>query len=116
MATGNADYMTAEERINWKKSHHMGDQQSLAGDEFFAGLSADKAQEMLDLVTSIDDNAKVLEKEKNWVKTEAFHFCDYTDEELQEEFTIEESETRWFINDPSDDYYEEINIVEKEIL
>lgn len=65
MATGNADYMTAEERINWKKSHHMGDQQSLAGDEFFAGLSADKAQEMLDLVTSIDDNAKVLEREKN---------------------------------------------------
>lgn len=65
--------------------------------------------------SSLEKAKEVLEKEKKWVKNEAYHFQNYTEEELEEEFEIEESETRWYINDPSDDYYEEITIVEKEI-
>jgi XTP/dITP diphosphohydrolase len=36
--------------------------------------------------------------------------------ELKAEFEIEEGADRWYINDPCDDYYEDINIVEKVIV
>jgi CheY-like chemotaxis protein len=66
-------------------------------------------------IEALEKAKEVLEKEKEWIKNEAHHFKKYTEEELEEEFEIEESETRWYINDPSDDYYEDFTIVEKEI-
>lgn len=68
MKTGNADYMTAEERINWKIANKRGSEEEIKGDKFFAGLSADQASTMLDQLTSIDDNAKDLAARRDKVK------------------------------------------------
>ena len=59
---------------------------------------------------------KVLQDEKNTILHESPHYMGRTKDELKEDFEIEESDDRWYINDPCDDYYEDINIVEKVIV
>lgn len=58
---------------------------------------------------------KTLKKEKERVLKEFHHYKGYTKEELEEEFEIEETLNRFYINDPSDDYYEDYKIEKKEI-
>lgn len=57
---------------------------------------------------------EVMAKEKEWIKNECIHFKDYdpNDEYLH----IEEDDHSFFIQDTVDDYYEDIEIEEKEIL
>ena len=59
---------------------------------------------------------KVLQDEKNTILQDSPHYDHYTPEELEEEFEIEEDDDRWYINDPSDDYYEDIKIIEQVIV
>lgn len=62
---------------------------------------------------------KVFEEEKNWILNDSYHFGqNMTKEEREEECGIEESEKqgewyRFFIQDYSDDYYEELYVEEK---
>ena len=56
-----------------------------------------------------------LKESKKFALTKTKHFSGYTKEELEEEFEIEETLNRFYINDPSDDYYEDYKIVKKEI-
>lgn len=55
-----------------------------------------------------------MEKEKEWIKNDSCHFRGYDPDD--EDLTIEENDHRFFINDESDDYYEELHIEEKEII
>ena len=59
---------------------------------------------------------KVLQNEKNTILHESTHYMGRTKDELEEDFYIEESDDRWYINDPCDDYYEDIKIIEKVIV
>jgi hypothetical protein len=59
---------------------------------------------------------KVLQGMKNFILHESPHYMGRTKDELEEEFEIEEGGDRWYINDPCDDYYEDIQIVEKIIV
>ena len=65
---------------------------------------------------SLEAARKVLQDEKETILNESPHYDHYTPEELEEEFEIEEDDDRWYINDPCDDYYEDIKIVEKEVV
>jgi hypothetical protein len=46
----------------------------------------------------------------------AGHFSGYCDSDYDEMFEVENTDTSFYINDPSDDYYEDIKIVEKVIV
>ena len=60
---------------------------------------------------------ELLEKEKNWILNDSFHFgIKYTEKEREEYCTIEEGDNRFFITDDSDDYYEELIIEETETI
>lgn len=59
---------------------------------------------------------KVLKEEKETILNESFHYMGRTKKELKEDFEIEETKNSWYINDPCDDYYEDINIIEKELV
>lgn len=59
---------------------------------------------------------KVLQDEKDTILQDSPHYDHYTPEELEEEFEIEEDDDSWYINDPCDDYYEDIKIIEKNIV
>ena len=65
---------------------------------------------------SLEAARKVLQDEKETILNESPHYDHYTPEELEEEFEIEEGDDRWYINDPCDDYYEDIKIIEKEVV
>lgn len=65
---------------------------------------------------SLEAARKVLQDEKETILNESPHYDHYTPEELEEEFEIEEDDDRWYINDPCDDYYEDIKIIEKNIV
>jgi hypothetical protein len=58
----------------------------------------------------------VLNMRKYTILHETPHYMGYTDKQLQEDFEIEEGSDRWYINDPCDDYYEDIQIVEKIVV
>jgi hypothetical protein len=66
--------------------------------------------------STLEKAKKVMEEEKETLLMESNHYNGYDPEELEETFEIEEGEERWFINDPFDDYYEEIKIIEEEII
>ena len=59
---------------------------------------------------------KVLSDEKELILNDSYHFgkINNTDVDIAE-FEIEESDTSFYINDPCDDYYEDIKIVERYI-
>jgi hypothetical protein len=56
---------------------------------------------------------KVLKEEKETILNESPHYMGRTKKELEEDFEIEETKNSWYINDPCDDYYEDIKIVDK---
>ena len=58
---------------------------------------------------------ELLKQEKATILKESYHFGGYDELSLNDMFEIEEDDERWFINDPCDDYYEELMIVEKDI-
>jgi len=57
---------------------------------------------------------QVLEKEKNTILHESFHFS--FDGETYDHMEIEEGKDSFYINDPYDDYYENYTIEEKELI
>lgn len=59
---------------------------------------------------------KVLKEEKETILNESPHYMGRTKKELEEDFEIEETKNSWYINDPCDDYYEDIKIIEKEVV
>ena len=59
---------------------------------------------------------KVLKEEKETILNESPHYMGRTKKELREDFEIESSKDSFFINDCCDDYYEDINIIEKELV
>ena len=66
------------------------------------------------VVCDSEETAKAqMQKEISWLKNESFHFRDF--EERGDDFEVEQGEHRFFINDETDDYYEEIMVMEKEI-
>lgn len=64
---------------------------------------------------SLETARKVLRDEKNTILNESHHFSNLTDDDMND-MIIEESDDRFFIDDPSDDYYEDIAIIEKELV
>ena len=66
------------------------------------------------VVCNSEETAKAqMQKEIDWIKNESFHYRDF--EERGNDFEVVECEHRFFINDETDDYWEEIMIMEKEI-
>lgn len=66
------------------------------------------------VVCDSEETAKAqMQKEIDWIKNDSFHFRDF--EERGDDFEVEQGEHRFFINDETDDYYEEIMVMEKEI-
>jgi len=65
---------------------------------------------------TIEVASKVLQGMKNFILHESPHYMGRTKDELEEDFEIEDGGDRWYINDPCDDYYEDIQIVEKIIV
>lgn len=59
---------------------------------------------------------KILQAEKDWLLKESNHFGHYQSEEFKESFIVEEDKDRFFVHDPSDDYWEDYKIVKKKIL
>jgi hypothetical protein len=55
-----------------------------------------------------------MQREIEWIKNESFHFRNF--DERGDDFEVEQSEHRFFINDDTDDYYEEIIVKETEII
>ncbi len=64
---------------------------------------------------SLETARKVLQDEKNTILNESHHFSNLSDDDMSD-MVIEESDDRFFIDDPSDDYYEDITIIEKELV
>ena len=46
----------------------------------------------------------------------AGHFSGYCDSDYDEMFEVENTDTSFYINDPSDDYYEDIKIIEQVVV
>ena len=60
---------------------------------------------------------KVMSDEIDIILTESYHFGECDDIETAEEnYEVEKDESSFYINDPCDDYYEDIKIEEKIIL
>jgi len=53
---------------------------------------------------------RIMQEEKETILNECHHYVGH-----YEDYEIEESDERFFINDPCDDYYEEIKVFEAEI-
>jgi hypothetical protein len=63
---------------------------------------------------SIEAARKVLQAKRNDILRESYHFGGIDLED--DDYEVEESEDSFYINDNSDDYYEDIKIVEKNIV
>jgi len=64
---------------------------------------------------SMETAKAVLAQEKHTILHESYHFSNLTEDDM-EEMEVEEDEERFYINDPSDDYYEDIRIEVKNIM
>jgi len=64
---------------------------------------------------SMETAKAVLAQEKSTILHESFHFSNLTEDDM-EEMEVEEDEESFYINDPSDDYYEDIKIEVKNIM
>ena len=66
------------------------------------------------VVCDSEETAKAqMQKEISWLKNESIHFRGFDKE--GEDFEVEQEDCRFFLNDPCDDYYEEIMVMEKDI-
>ena len=65
--------------------------------------------------TSKETAKAVLAQEKHTILHESHHFANLTKDDM-EEMEVEEREEHFYINDPSDDYYEDIRIEVKNIV
>jgi hypothetical protein len=65
--------------------------------------------------TSMEAAKAVLAQEKRTILHESHHFGNLTEDDM-EEMEVEEDEQRFYINDPCDDYYEDIRIEVKNII
>ena len=65
--------------------------------------------------TSMETAKAVLAQEKHTILHESHHFANLTEDDM-EEMEVEEDEEHFYINDPSDDYYEDIRIEVKNIM
>ena len=65
--------------------------------------------------TSMETAKAVLAQEKHTILHESHHFSNLTEDDM-EEMEVEEDEERFYINDPCDDYYEDIRIETKNIV
>lgn len=65
--------------------------------------------------TSMEAAKAVLAQEKETILNESHHFGDLTEDDM-DEMEVEEDEKRFYINDPCDDYYEDIRIETKNIV
>ena len=63
---------------------------------------------------SLELAKEVLKEEKEYVLKES-HFSRLSDDDMKE-MEIEETDTSYYIDDPCDDYYEDIKIIEKTII
>ena len=59
---------------------------------------------------------KVLQEEKEWVLKESVHFSRFTEEELKEYCEMIDEDTHFYVSDNSDDYYEDYQIEEKNLV
>ena len=66
---------------------------------------------------TLETAKKVLKQEKELALRESEHWSVWNsiEEMLEEGIEVEDGEDEFYINDPSDDYYEDYCIVEKEI-
>ena len=64
---------------------------------------------------SMEAAKAVLAQQKHTILHESHHFSNLTEDDM-DEMEIEEDEERFYINDPSDDYYEDIRIETKNIM
>ena len=62
--------------------------------------------------STIEIARKSMEEQKEFIRKKSQHFNGFSD---NGEYEIEETEDKFYINDPSDDYYIYMWIVEKEI-
>ena len=65
--------------------------------------------------TSMETAKAVLAQEKHTILHESHHFSNLTEDDMAE-MEVEEDEERFYINDPCDDYYEDIRIETKNIV
>lgn len=65
--------------------------------------------------TSMEAAKAVLAQEKETILNESHHFSNLTEDDM-DEMEVEEDEERFYINDPCDDYYEDIRIETKNIV
>ena len=65
--------------------------------------------------TSMEAAKAVLAQEKETILNESHHFANLTEDDM-EYIEVEEDERRFYINDPYDDYYEDIRIETKDIV
>lgn len=75
--------------------------------------------EILFNVTPCEDKEtarKLMNEEVSRLLNESHHYSGYCDSEFEESFEIEKTEDSYYINDMTDDYYEDLKIIEKEIV
>lgn len=65
--------------------------------------------------TSMETAKAVLAQEKHTILHESHHFANLTEDDM-EYMEVEEDEERFYINDTTDDYYEDIRIETKNIV
>ena len=64
---------------------------------------------------SLEVARDILNKEVDTLLNESRHYSGIPQDDLDDFFTIERSEDRYFIQDNTDDYYEDYRIEEKEL-
>lgn len=75
--------------------------------------------EILFNVTPCEDKEtarKLMNEEVSRILNESYHYSGYCDSEFEESFDIDKTEDSYFIYDRTDDYYEDLKIVEKKIV
>lgn len=65
--------------------------------------------------TSMEAAKAVLAQEKETILNESYHFANLTEDDM-ECMEVEEDDERFYINDTTDDYYEDIRIEVKNIM
>ena len=65
---------------------------------------------------SLEAARRAMKQEVFTILHESLHYSGYCDSEFEESFEIEQSEDSYYINDLSDDYYEDLKIIEKDII